>query len=289
MSRKTRGSTAAGLLADIFLLAMLVLLFVCVVFISGDTANLAQNIVMLCAAFMLMILSYFTSLTAGLVLNVIAIFGLLTYMIYQSFTKGTAVPSYIYFWTVVSPLLTVCISMFSSRTLALEQRSENLSRQIQNYVTIDALTGMKNLRAFENEAYVYMNLSRRYQHDLLLLVIELRHQNEMERMLGGANMQRLIKSISKAVERSLRTEDMAYLLDADKLLWGALLLSSPSGGEVVVQRVRKSVQEMDVSAIPGAQQMSIELRIGFQAYDPQQATTAFGFLEQSRKQLEYDV
>jgi hypothetical protein len=64
----------SGLVSDIALLSFLVLLYICIVFISGAPDDYIQNIIILNVAFILAIVTYFTTVTAGLVLNLVFIF-----------------------------------------------------------------------------------------------------------------------------------------------------------------------------------------------------------------------
>ncbi|WP_317914495.1 hypothetical protein [Carnobacterium maltaromaticum] len=104
------------LLSDLALLGFLLLMFIIVVFTTFDQSSFVQNIIFMNVALLLAIITYFTTITAGLILNLIFIFLQGSYALYQSISTSETFGASLYFWLVMTPLLSVTLYMFSYRT-----------------------------------------------------------------------------------------------------------------------------------------------------------------------------
>ncbi len=275
-------------ITDIAFLLLLGLMFVGIIFIAGDGENLGINVGILCVATAIAIFTYFTSLTAGLVANIILIFGYISYVIYMSLTRGTAVNSYTYFWVIWTPAFSSCIAVFGQQTNKLHMSLDKLDAQIQELTTIDVNTRLKNLRAFDLEGFIYMRIANRYSMHLTLLIWELRYPRELEHILGKSRMEELVCRISEVISSSLRAEDAVYLLDDKPFRWGTLIFTNVTAHEIVVERVRKNIQALELSAVDKRRRLSFEMRVGIAEYTPD-ITSSLQLLEKAKKQMEYDV
>lgn len=63
-------------------------MFICVVFIAGSGSGYLQNIIILNIAFLLALVTYFTTVTAGLTLNLAFIFSYGLFVVYQTVSRG---------------------------------------------------------------------------------------------------------------------------------------------------------------------------------------------------------
>ena len=275
-------------ITDIAFLLLLGLMFVGIIFIAGDGEHLGINVGILCVATALAIFTYFTTLTAGLVANVILIFGYVSYVIYMSFTRGTPIQSYTYFWVVWTPLFTSCIAVFGQQTNKLHMSLDKLDAQIQELVTVDMNTKLKNLRAYDLEGFIYMRIATRYNMHLTLLIWELRYPRELEHILGKARMDQLVGRISDTISASLRAENAVYLLDDKPYQWGTMIFTNITAHEIVVERVRKNIQALELTDVDKRRRPNIEMRVGVAEYTPD-ITSSLQLLEKAKKQMEYDV
>ena len=275
-------------ITDIAFLLLLGLMFVGIIFIAGDGEHLGINVGILCVATAIAIFTYFTSLTAGLVANIILIFGYVSYVIYMSLTRGTAIQSYTYFWVVWTPLFSSCIAVFGQQTNKLHMSLSKLDAQIQELVTIDVNTRLKNLRAFDLEGFIYMRIATRYNMHLTLLIWELRYPRELEHILGKSRMEDLVSRISDTISASLRAEDAVYILDDKPYQWGTLIFTNAVAYEIVTERVRKNIQALEVTDVAKRRRPKIEMRVGIAEYTPD-ITSSLQLLEKAKKQMEYDV
>ena len=276
------------LIADLAFLCMLLLLFVCILFISGAPESFQKNAVILAAVLTTVIITYFSSLPVGLMLNIVMIFGYATYVIVYAAYRGVSISSDIYFWMIWSPCMTVAAYLFSGRTKRAEKRNEQMQEQLVRLSGVDPETELKNIRSFERECGVYMNISRRYQMSLVVIVWQFRYQRELTQMLGQRGLTELVKQISKEILQALRQEDAIYMLDDNPYMWGTMLFTDLESTRVVVDRVLNRLAKLNLASASGKRRIILEMRSGAARFS-ERIDTPFQLLEEAKKKLEYDV
>lgn len=276
------------LIADLAFLAMLLLLFVCILFVAGTPESFQKNIIILAAVLTTVIITYFSTLPVGLVLNIVMIFGYATYVIVYAAYRGVAISSDIYFWIIWSPCMTIAVYLFSGRTKQAEKQNEQMHEQLARLSGVDPETELKNIRSFERDCGVYMNISRRYQMGLVVVVWEFRYQRELTQMLGQNGLLQLVKQISKEILASLRQEDALYMLDNNPFTWGTMLFTDLESTHIVVNRVLKRLENLDLTSASGKNKIILEMRSGAARFS-ERIDTPFQLLDEAKKKLEYDV
>lgn len=278
----------SNFIADAAFLALLILLFVCIIFISTYSNNLILSTSILCIIFAFMIITHFTTITMGLILNIVAIFGYSSYLLYSLFVTGTPINSESYFWIVMCPVLTFCSSIIFRHTRELEEQNDFLAAQVKNFSDIDEKTGLKNKRAYEIEMPVYSSISKRYNIKLLLIVWEFKYGEDLKRMLGKAALERISIKVSKVMKESFRKEDVLYILSDEPYLWGTLLLTNDNGGEILMDRIKNKFDSIEIDEISGKNAPKLEMRVGMEYLSAQEETIE-GFLEKAINKMQYDV
>ena len=275
--------------ADLAFIFLLVLLLACVVFFAMDADNFATNFIAMSVVFVVMIITYFSSVVAGLVIDVIVLFAYLSYIIYLSITKGYTIENYVYFWSAMLPLTTVALGMFSKRVNALENETTEQQVKLEELVTVDELTGLKNQKAFLQDAEVYIHLADRYKYQLICMVAGFKYPREVKTIVGKKNMDIFCQRISDAMLQKLRKEDQVYIIDRENDIWGMLLINNnPDATGMIVGRMKDKIREIDSSKIAKMQNFDVEMRFGSAIYSPE-ANTAMDLLSRARKEMEYDV
>ncbi len=277
-----------GLKADLAFVAFIILTFIYFIFVLYQDAYVMDNFLIACVVFIILLITYFTSLTTGLVINVLAIFGYMTVMIYLSLTKGVVIRPYAYFWIVMSPALTTAISLFTVSTTQLQKEVHVLNERISSLTTLDEFTKLKNLRAYENDANVYIHIAKRHKSDLGLMLLEFKYLRELERLCDKDTMGEIILLVSQAIRQSLRTEDEIYLLDKDNLLFGVLLLTKEESSLIVADRLRKKIDAIDTNAILNTKRLKLEMRMGLAFYN-EEIESPLHLMENAKNEMRYDV
>ena len=278
-----------GLGSDIAFLLFLVLMYICIIFIAGDPDAYLQNIIILNIAFILAIVTYFTSVTAGLVLNLIFIFSYGFFIVYQTISQGETISINTYFWLLMTPLLTVVVWIFTLNSRTLQTENERLEKKNANLAIVDENTNLRNSVSFQKDASLFTGISTRYHIPLTLLVVKVKYWKEIRRLIPEDQLAEAIYDVSQLSQASIRTNDALYLLDKEDATWGLLLFTDSDGAQIVIERIKFKLQELNDTAFKQKYKVSLALKIGAVEYQQDTIENPFDFIVQAKKQLEYDV
>lgn len=278
-----------GLGSDIAFLLFLVLMYICIIFIAGDPDAYLQNIIILNIAFILAIVTYFTSVTAGLVLNLIFIFSYGFFIVYQTISQGETISLNTYFWLLMTPLLTVVVWIFTLNSRTLQTENERLEKKNANLAIVDENTNLRNSVSFQKDASLFTGISTRYHIPLTLLVVKVKYWKEIRRLIPEDQLAEAIYDVSQLSQASIRTNDALYLLDKEDATWGLLLFTDSDGAQIVIERIKFKLQELNDTAFKQKYKVSLALKIGAVEYQQDTIENPFDFIVQAKKQLEYDV
>lgn len=279
----------SSLVSDLGFLGFLVLMFICVVFIAGSGNDYTQNIIILNIAFILALVTYFTSVTAGLALNLAFIFGYGFFIVYQTVSRGETIGISTYFWLIMVPLITLVLWIFTSSSRELEAENERLKKTTANLATVDENTDLRNSIAFQKDASLFTGISTRYGIPLTLLVVKVKYWNEIRRLIPEDQLSEAIYDVSQLSQSSIRTNDALYLLDKEEATWGLLLFTDREGAKIVIERIKYKLQELNEHEFSGKYKVNLGLKIGAVQYEAETIENPLDFIVQAKKQLEYDV
>ncbi|MNI28945.1 hypothetical protein D3C73_827480 [compost metagenome] len=279
----------SSLFSDLAFLVFLVLNFICIVFIAGSPDHYIQNIIILNIAFLLALVTYFTTVTAGLVLNLAFIFGYGFFVLYQTVSEGGTIGVNTYFWLIMTPLLTVVIWVFTSRTRELQAENELLEKKTANLAAVDENTDLRNIISFQKDASLFTGISTRYSIPLTLLVVKVKYWSEIRRLIPEEQLSEAIYDVSQLSQSSIRTNDALYLLDKEDATWGLLLFTDREGAKIVIERIKLKLQELNDTEFSAKYKVNLGLKIGAVQYEAETVENPFDFILQAKKQLEYDV
>jgi GGDEF domain-containing protein len=279
----------SSLTSDLGFLAFLVLMYVCVVFIAGSPDQYIQNIIILNVAFLLALVTYFTTVTAGLMLNLAFIFGYGSFVVYQTVSEGASIGVNTYFWLIMTPLITVVIWVFTSSSRELQAENERLQKRTANLAAVDENTDLRNSISFQKDASLFTGISARYHIPLTLLVVKVKYWNEIRRLIPEEQLSEAIYDVSQLSQSSIRTNDALYLLDKEDATWGLLLFTDREGAKIVIERIKLRLQELNDTEFSGKYKVNLGLKIGAVEYEAETIENPLDFIVQAKKQLEYDV
>lgn len=281
--------TSPALVSDAALVGFMLLCLVAILFITADPEQAMVNVIMLAVAFLIAVITFFSSVTAGLVLNVVFIFGYGSLVLYQTVAQAGTIESRTYFWLLMTPLFTLAMWLYSWSARRLQEENDSLREQSANLATLDVNTDLKNSLAFQKDAGVFTGLSVRYNIPLTLLVIKVRYWQEIRRFIPADQLSETILDISRISQSSIRTNDILYLLDKEEATWGLLLFTDKEGAKVVMERIRQKLYEFNTGTFTDKYKVKLVLKIGSVEYNPETIPSPLAFVEQAVKQLEYDV
>ncbi|OBZ08422.1 diguanylate cyclase [Bacillus sp. FJAT-27264] len=277
------------LISDAAFLLFLVLAYICIVFIAGSPNHYIQNIIILNVAFILAVVTYFTTVTAGLVLNLAFIFGYGFFIMFQTISQGETIGLNTYFWLIMTPLLTVVVWIFTLGNRQLQTENESLKKRADQLATVDENTDLRNSVAFQKDASLFTGISTRYKIPLTLLVVKVKYWDEIRRLIPEEQLTEAIYDLSQISQSSIRTNDAIYLLDKEDATWGLLLFTDRDGAKIVIERIKYKLLELNDNGFTSKYKVKLGLKIGAVQYQPDTIENPLDFIVQAKKQLEYDV
>ncbi|MFD2614377.1 diguanylate cyclase domain-containing protein [Paenibacillus gansuensis] len=279
----------SSFLSDGAFLALFLLSFLTIVYIGGDPDQYLRNIIFLNVAFLIAIITYFTNVTTGLIINILFLFGYGTFTLYRTAVTGGVVELQTYFWLIMTPIYTLTTWLLTYANKAIQAENARLKKATVSLATMDEHTNLKNIRSFQKDATIFMALSKRYQIPLTLVVANVKYWDEIKQMISEDQMTEAIFDVSSLSQTTIRTNDSLYMLNSNNPTWGMLLFTDREGANIVIDRLRDKVEDLNMQDYAGRFSVELDLRIGAVEYDETAIESPLDFISQARKQLEYDV
>jgi len=144
-------------------------------------------------------------------------------------------------------------------SLQLEKTIEDRNRDLREIATTDFLTGIANRRQFMARTEMEIERSRRYDHKLSLLMIDIDHFKAINDSFGHPTGDQAIIAIGRHCATACRRTDLAARLGGEEF---AILLPSTGINEaqIVAERLRAGAQALQVKH--GGQPVPLKLSIG---------------------------
>jgi GGDEF domain-containing protein len=187
----------------------------------------------------------------------------------------------------MSPALTTAFSLFTMNTSILQKQVSELNDKLITISTLNEDTKLKNLRAFENDARIFMSIAKRYNADFGVLLIKFKHQRELERLSKKEGMKQIVNLVAGVIRKATRAEDELYLLDDDEILFGVILLTKKESIKVIHHRLKEEIAVIDTNEVLNTRQLVLDMRIGM-AFDDGEKT-ALELLDVAKDSMQYDV
>lgn len=129
---------------------------------------------------------------------------------------------------------------------ALIERMQTAVQRISDLASSDSLTGLLNLRAFEELLQQEHRKAERFGRPYTLVVVDVDNLAQVNETLGHDAGSQVIVSVAAAITRSIRSSDAAGRLGGDDFV---VLLSEADAatGTAIAQRIRNNVYAGTVS------------------------------------------
>lgn len=129
---------------------------------------------------------------------------------------------------------------------ALIERMQSAVQRISDLASSDHLTGLLNLRAFEEVLQQEHRKAERFGRPYTLVVVDVDNLRQVNETLGHEAGSQVIVSVAAAISRSIRASDVAGRLGGDDFV---VLLSEADAatGTAIAQRIRNNVYAGTVS------------------------------------------
>jgi len=245
----------------------------------------------------LMLIGIFTAVIfAGFKLPSLAVamagFIILAYSVYRlflSYTYYDDIPLVSYIWILLPILAVGAMNLFISGSRNTELQNDVLRKQVEELVMINPLTGLYNLRSLYNDLKKQISYVKRNNMELSLMIIELRYEEELKRILSKNQYETVLQKLSIIILDTVRTEDRIYSVD-NKGSIGVLLTCDEMGSNFVMQRIRQRIAEKGAFQGTKDAAIKIEVRIGCLEYNKAEfADDMILFKQKVESELQYDV
>jgi diguanylate cyclase (GGDEF)-like protein len=129
---------------------------------------------------------------------------------------------------------------------ALIERMQSAVQRISDLAASDHLTGLLNLRAFEDVLQQEHRKAERFGRPYTLVMVDIDNLAQVNETLGHEAGSQVIVSVAAAITRSIRASDVAARLGGDDFV---VLLTEADAvtGAVIAQRIRNNVYAGTVS------------------------------------------
>ena len=128
----------------------------------------------------------------------------------------------------------------------LIEQMRSAAQRIRDLASTDSLTGLLNLRAFEEVLQQEHRKAERFGRPYTLLIIDIDNLAQVNELLGHDAGSQILGAVASAISRSIRNSDVAARLGGDEFV---VLLVEADGatGASIAQRIRNHVYAGTVS------------------------------------------
>jgi diguanylate cyclase (GGDEF)-like protein len=144
----------------------------------------------------------------------------------------------------------------SDRAIELEDAKE----QLEHLVMTDSLTGINNRRFFMQLISEEVERSKRYRHPFSLLALDIDNFKEINDTYGHDIGDEVLRLFAQQCHTSLRATDKLARLGGDEFI-ALLVQTDQNEARVIAERLRESIEEMDVQVKTEAINISVSVGI----------------------------
>lgn len=159
-----------------------------------------------------------------------------------------------------------------------------LLSDLERLAVTDGLTGLYNYRHFQERYREEVNLCRRYQHPLAIMLIDLDGFKQVNDTYGHLEGDYLLVQLAETLRHTLRNTELIARYGGDEFV---VMMPSTNlqGGVAAANRVLHAVRETQFLDTVGTPRFSITLSIGVAAY-PNSTQNPVELLEKADEALE---
>ncbi|WP_313026120.1 diguanylate cyclase [Pseudomonas lopnurensis] len=131
-----------------------------------------------------------------------------------------------------------------------ELAHKRLRRSHQRYRELscrDALTGLYNRRAYQNDLAREIQRAQRYGHPLSVALLDIDFFKKINDLHGHETGDRVLRQIAKLIRDTIREADMAYRFGGEEFIV-VLPETDSSAAETVIKRIQKALLDSEANA-----------------------------------------
>ena len=276
-------------LEDIGISVLLIALFTATIVDSlGGEFLFTENLVMTIVTFVAVLLAAIRVTNIPAIVAGIATVSFIAYKIYQMFAQGGTIELLSYLWIAIPGLAVLGMSLFSKGIQRLQRDNNVLSKQVEDLIMIDPLTGFYNLRSMYMDIQTQISYAERNNTYISLMIIRPRYRKELKDVLKKDQYEKVLVSFSKLVYETVRLEDRVYSLDSDGTV-GVLLTCDRQGAKLVEKRIRSKIEKTNAFENIAEKPIRMEIQLGFLEYKKEYNRDAIKFKSLVEEEVAYDI
>ncbi|NFI15709.1 GGDEF domain-containing protein [Clostridium botulinum] len=260
-----------------------------IISISFNIFNFQQsfeNYFMLTLIMIIAVISYYTNVTFSLIVTLIVDFIYMSVKLYLNLTGNITVEFNTYYWIITIPITALIVSLMSKNIVLLQEKVIALEEENSRLIMIDEYTGIRNDKAIMMELSIYMNISKRHNLPLTLIMVKVKFADKLKRILGRKKYLELLVQTCDILKKALREEDVKYILNESTLAF--ITITNEDGAKVVKKRFRENVNNADFIQYSLYENVKLDIQMGSCTFD-KSIKDSMEFLIKAEKEIEYDI
>ncbi len=147
----------------------------------------------------------------------------------------------------------------------------------------DDMTSLFNFRFFQQKLKDEIIRSKRYQRDLSILMIDIDHFKKVNDTYGHTKGDFVLRKVSSVITNTVRDVDISSRYGGEEFV---VILPETEQRDtmLIAERIRKRVEELDMSDEEGLENLKITISIGVASF-PENATTEKSLIEAADKAM----
>lgn len=278
------------IMQDLGMFVFLISIFASSLLVSNSSAELKmENVIMFLILILAVILVSFQITTLATVCAGLQVLMYSAYKLYLNYSKGISIQFISYAWLFLPLIAVGSMLVFLQGRLRTELENDVLKQQVEDLVMIEPLTGLYNFRSMCNDLERQIAYSYRNSLDLTLMIVKLRYEAELKKILSNRNYDTLIQRLASKLEDCIRLEDKIYAID-DKGSIALILTCDAEGAAIVRKRINSSLNAKDAFAKITDAPIKVETRCAYVQYNKKEGRiSAMELVQRVESELQYDV
>lgn len=286
-----KGKSIAGkTMQDIGICIMLASLFVCGIVMSlGGDELFTENLIMMIFTYVAVMLASFRMINVSYIVAGAETVLFIALKVYMIVTGSQQVNIISFLWVILPGLATFGMVFFVGGLKKLQMENSLLTRQVEELVMIDPLTGFYNLRSMFMDIQTQISYAERNKKPICLMIVKLRYQKELKSVLKKPQYDEVLVKLAKAVYDTVRLEDRVYNIDKEGSL-GVILTCDKAGSRLVENRLRNKISDQATFAGIGDSPIRVDVKIGCLQYKAEEfKRDALLFKASVEEEVDYDI
>ena len=158
------------------------------------------------------------------------------------------------------------------RDLARER--DRIVKELETLAITDGLTQLYNSRHFYRQMEVETDRSKRYNHALTLLLMDIDHFKNYNDTYGHLEGDKVLVRLGQVIKSCLRRMDSAFRYGGEEFTV-ILPETRADEGSTVAYRIKDAVKAEQFDPVPGGEAVSLTISVGVAEYAPSEDVASF--------------